>query len=190
MVLKLDFSYFISLNPQQMKSLIQTCSQTRYLVLLGALLVGFNILLAQFMPKEHALDLKFAYSPTEAYDSISHLEEKDRVQYAWAILFFDMPYLMAYACFFSGLLFRLKTNQRNLAIPFLVALFDFFENSGILYLLSIFPEESILTATIASISSTGKWILVVILLFLVLLGIVKGLLEKKIGSDPAVKAKI
>ncbi|WP_338221366.1 hypothetical protein [Algoriphagus sp. oki45] len=118
------------------------------------------------------------------------MEEKDRVQYGWAILFFDMPYLMAYACFFSGLLFRLKTNQRNLAIPFLVALFDFFENSAILHLLSIFPEEGKLTAILASISSTAKWILVIVLLILVFLGFFKVLLAKKNDLGSTIKAKI
>ncbi|TNF42182.1 MAG: hypothetical protein EP311_05770 [Cytophagales bacterium] len=173
-----------------MKSLIRACSQTRWLILLGLLLIGFNILLAQYMPSEHALDLQFAYSPEQAYDSLSFLDAAERSQYGWAVTVFDMPYLVAYALFFSGLLYRLRGKKGAWLLPALVAFFDLLENLSILYLLKVFPEKSNWVALVASFSSTSKWVFVFILLTLVAVAVIKSFSKRNNPVEKAIKAKI
>ncbi|GMQ29626.1 hypothetical protein [Algoriphagus confluentis] len=173
-----------------MNSLIQTCSQTRYLIVFGALVICFNVLLARYMPEEHALDLQFAYSPTQAYDSLAQMEESERNQYSWAVTVFDMPYLLAYGLFFSGILYRLSRKNQSWLIPFAVAFFDLLENISILLLLRAFPEKSTWVALLASFSSTSKWIFVLILFSMIGLGLFNRLFKRQKPMGKAIKAKI
>jgi hypothetical protein len=130
------------------------------LVLLLLLLVGFNFLLAHFYPKEHALDLKFAYASDEAYESLSRLGPIQRDDYLLSILVLDMPYLIAYSSFLSGISFRIW-KLRRVCVPVLLTLSaDFFENLSVIQMLNHYPQKLSHWVLFASFCTTSKWVFV------------------------------
>lgn len=159
-----------------MHSLFHFLSKWRNLLLLFGLIIIANILLVQYMPKEHALDLKFAYTPDEAHASIASLNSEERSNYKLGILAFDMPYLVIYCLFFSGILVKLWKKKRLVIIPFAILIFDFFENLMVLQILKSFPDQNEVVALSASIFTTGKWLMVGALLVSIISGLIYSLL--------------
>lgn len=131
------------------------------------------------MPKDHALDLKFAYSAQEAYDSILQLDESELSRYKVGILGLDMPYIVFYGLFFSGVLLKLWKSQWTILIPMTIMVMDFFENLMVLQILNHLPEQRLSLGSMASFFTTGKWIFVSILGLSILLGLVKKVFLRK-----------
>lgn len=154
-----------------MNPLFHFLSKWRNLLLLFALFILANVLLGQFMPKEHALDLKFAYSSDEAFAALANLNDEERSNYKLGILAFDMPYLVIYGLFFSGILFKLWKKKWVALIPTAVAIFDLLENILVLQILKIFPDQNFGLAQFASVFTTGKWVMAGFLLVLILVGL-------------------
>ncbi|WP_157963192.1 hypothetical protein [Algoriphagus litoralis] len=162
-----------------MKSPLQILSNWKILLLLFALVLLANFLLGQFMPKEQALDLKFAYSAKEAYDSILQLDENGLKRYRFGILALDMPYILIYGLFFSGVMFKLWGRPWTILIPISIMVLDFFENVMVLEMLGHLPEQHLNLGSLASIFTTGKWIFVSILGLSILSGLIRNLFFKK-----------
>jgi len=139
-------------------------------LLFGLILIA-NIFLGLHMPKEHALDLKIAYTPDEAHAAIANLTSEEIRKYRLGILAFDMPYLVIYALFFSGILVKLWKKRWVVLIPFAIMMFDFFENLMVLQILKSFPDQNELIALLASIFTTGKWVMAGVLLVSILVGL-------------------
>ena len=162
-----------------MKSLIQVLSNWKTLLVLFALVLLVNFLLGQFMSKEHALDLKFAYSAQEAYDSILQLDETELSRYKIGILGLDMPYIIIYGLFFSGVLLKLWESRWMILIPIAIMVLDFFENIMVLQILNHMPEQRLALGSMASIFTTGKCIFVSILGLCIVSGLIRNLFTKK-----------
>lgn len=158
-----------------MHSLFHFLSKWRNLLLLFGLMIIANVLLVQYMPKEHALDLKFAYTADEAYAAIANLKSEERSNYKLGILAFDMPYLVIYCLFFSGILVKLWEKKWIVLIPSIIMVFDFFENIMVFQILKSFPDQNKLLAWSASIFTTGKWVMVGVLLISILVGLIYSL---------------
>lgn len=124
------------------------------------------------MPKEHALDLKFAYFPDEAYAAVANLNSEEISNYKFAILAFDMPYLVIYCLFFSGILVKLWKEKWVIIIPLAIMIFDFFENILVLQILKTFPDQYEVLAVSASFLTTGKWVMVGVLFVSIISGLI------------------
>ena len=64
-----------------MTKLLDFVGKKNHLIILFALVILFNVLLSFFMPKDQALDLKFAYTFGEAYQSIETMDLETRQIY-------------------------------------------------------------------------------------------------------------
>lgn len=165
------FPTFGQLKFLTMKLLFQFLSKGKNLLLLFCLFVLFNFLLSSFMPKEYALDLKFAYSVEEAYTAIGHLDLDQRQIYRFGIWVFDMPYMVVYCLLFSGILMKLWKNKTTAWIPLSVFVMDLFENLAVLRILKLYPVQNDSLAILASCFSTTKWVLVGILILALFTGL-------------------
>lgn len=133
------------------------------------------------MPKEYALDLKFAYTVEEAYAAMSQLTIEEQQRYKFGILALDMPYLVIYGLFFSGILVKLWKSKWIVLIPVLIMVMDFFENLMVIQILNLLPDQSATLATLASIFTTSKWILIGVLAGFIILGMVRLLFSRLIS---------
>lgn len=133
------------------------------------------------MPKEYAFDLKFAYTVEEAYAAMSQLTIEEQQRYKFGILALDMPYLVIYGLFFSGILVKLWKSKWIVLIPVLIMVMDFFENLMVIQILNLLPDQSATLATLASIFTTSKWILIGVLAGFIILGMVRLLFSRLIS---------
>lgn len=140
------------------------------LILLTFLFLLFNILLNYFLSSEYALDLKFAYSVDQAYDSIGNLSKPDREIYKFGILALDFPYMIVYGLLTSGLTFCLWKNKWIVLIPVSIMFFDLIENILIISILNNYPNEKPALAILASSATTSKWLFVGVLFLSFLIG--------------------
>jgi hypothetical protein len=154
-----------------MNSVYAFLSKWKNLLLLFCLFLLANVLIGQFMPKDQALDLMFAYSADEVYASLDQLDAEQRKLYSFGLWALDMPYLFIYGLFFSGILMKLWKRKFVVWIPVLIMLMDFFENILALNILHFFPERHDRLASLASLFTTSKWILVGVLAITVISGL-------------------
>ena len=165
-----------------MPSLFKSVSSTKILVILGILFVVFNLLIPQFLPKDQALDLRFAYSEEEAIFLLNQLTANQIDDYRFGLLALDMPYLIVYSLLFGGLLFRFWGNNFIIYVPFLAAFADFMENLGIYQILNVTPVIESPWILLASVFSTFKWIFVAI----IFTGVFGGILRKVLSGKSAI----
>jgi len=150
----------------------------------------FNFLLSYFMPKDYALDLKFAYTYWDAIQSIEAMDLETRSLYKLGIWMLDFPYLVIYSLFFCGLMFRLFGRQPIIYISFLIGTVDIFENILVMAILETFPSTSHLLVLSASFFTTCKWILVVGLILSILVGVIKLFVNKKYSLPSKSEVKV
>lgn len=153
------------------------------------LFLSANFLLSAYMPKEHALDLKFGYSVEEAYGALSQLDTDERERYQQGILALDMPYLVIYFLFFSGILVRIWKKKQVVIIPFAILVFDFLENISVLRMLKLFPEQNEFAAIFASIFTTSKWVMIGVLAAFIILGLILHFFKRSKSESVSVEQK-
>lgn len=164
-----------------MKSLFLFLSKWKNLLILFGLFLLANFLLGKFMPKEYALDLKFAYTVEEAYAAMSQLTIEEQQRYKFGILALDMPYLVIYGLFFSGILMKLWKRNWIILIPVTIMVMDFLENLMVIQILNLFPDQSLILATLASIFTTSKWVTIGVLGGSTILGLFRMLFSRLIS---------
>ena len=145
----------------------------RRIVLLVILLIVSNFLLRQSMPSGLVLDLKFAYSSAEAYESLENMGEELRKDYLKCLLIFDIPYMLIYTSLFIQLFNLYWMGSKIRFLCFGPIVFDFFENATIYTMIQIFPAHSPLFGFGASFFTSVKWVAVAIVVGLILLGLFK-----------------
>ncbi len=157
----------------------------RKLILFGLFIfaIFFNFLLSHFMPKDWALDLRFAYSVEEAYSTLGKMDLAKRDLYRLGIWFLDFPYMVFYSLTLVGLLRKFWGNRLLIKLPFLIAFFDFLENILILKMLRLFPSENDSLAVFASICTSSKWILVGLTVLILLWGLFQRFLIQKVSTS-------
>lgn len=154
------------------------------LIILSCLVILFNILLSSFLPADQALDLKFAYSVKEAYEAIGMLDLETRKIYRLGIWALDLPYMIIYGLLFSGILFKIWEKKKMMLIPLGVVLLDLFENLMVLRILKLYPIENEALATFASFFTTGKWLLVGVMVLMILFGLIHKFFDRKLSTEP------
>jgi hypothetical protein len=171
-----------------MRSLFEFLSKSKNLLLLACLFILFNFLLGSFIPKEYALDLKFAYTADEAYLALGSMNWEIRNIYRMGVWFLDMPYMVIYSLFFTGILFRLWRSRKVAWLTLSILLMDLMENILVLRLLKTFPGRNESLAMYCSLFSTIKWTLVVVMVMMIFIGLVNYL--RHIPAPESQKAKI
>ena len=149
------------------------------LIILFLLTLGFNWLLSHFMPKEYALDLKFAYNSVDVSYALSSMGAESRSIYQLGVWALDLPYLFVYGLFTLGLLHRLYGKGIFLLLPPLVSLMDLCENFLVLELLDYFPKVDATIAFLTSCFTTTKWVLVAVLLSMIIVGVLRSVWIKR-----------
>lgn len=132
------------------------------------------------------LDLQFAYTPKMAYQSISSYSDIIRKSYIIGEMTLDIVYPLFYTLFLSFsifLIYRNKKDNNSLAIqfalvPYIILVSDFIENTGIVTMLSKYPEQLISVAWGTSYFSTLKWVTVAFCFLLIIIGLLNNLRRK------------
>lgn len=128
-------------------------------------------------PGAGPLDLKFAYSPAEAFATIDAFTDQGRAAYRLFLLSADIAYPISYTLMFGWAIVLLARGTRLAPVswplipPLLLLGFDLLENTSIVALLSAYPAKSMALAIAASVFTTLKWIMVGVTIA-VLLGLV------------------
>jgi len=136
------------------------------------------------VPIEIILDVNPLYTPQIANDLMNDLGELGRTSYFSSTLFVDTPYAIIYTfTYMIAVFYLLQKNgwtQRYWLVifPFLIGFLDLFENSGILFLISNYPNHFDGLVTIMSKITLFKWVFAV-LTFITLLVLTSRFLWKK-----------
>ena len=125
------------------------------------------------------LDLKFGFTPDEAYNMLSAYGEEGRKVYFLIEACIDIIYPIIYTITNLLLLsFVFKRGfpadsfiQKLNILPLLVIIADLAENSGIITILNAFPERADSAANFASTAGIFKWITFGISIVLFLIGL-------------------
>ncbi len=150
-------------------------------VLFGLILVVNLLLFPLFMPSAEGLkplDVRFCYTPDDAYDMIGAYGDNTRDRYIKGIIILDFIYPVIYTFFLGFTLFLLYRKTAPSLIPLLILAFDYIENTGIIILLSTYPDRITLVAWVTSIFTSLKWILVLLVLAAIMAGVLGKFLLK------------
>lgn len=121
------------------------------------------------------LDMKFSYSPREAYDIIKSLGALGRQFYTkWLLMdyVFSLSMMILNSIFITYFLKKLSISvkiQKINLLPYFRGAFDYMENCFILLMLFKYPKELMVVASIASLMTIIKWILYIISLMVVII---------------------
>ncbi len=115
-----------------------------------------------------ALDMRFSYTPEQAYRMIAAYGEEGRRYYATIALTLDtiFPLLVAllFGLAFTYLIERTRSPRSPLLrlryLPLAAMLADLLENAGIVSMLLSYPDRLNALARLTSLFSTAKWLLV------------------------------
>lgn len=173
-----------------MKRFLNFVSRPVSIFVLAILLILFNGLLMLSIPKEFALDLKFAYSVSDVFLALDSMGRQAREFYRMGIWVLDFPYMAVYSLFFTGILFRLWGEGRLLVLPFVIGFFDLLENLSVLALLDSFPSIPWGLAVTASAFTTLKWVFVIFMMASVLGGLIRAIIHRKYSPDTASRFEI
>ena len=154
------------------------------MILLGIILFINLVLLPQSITSVKSmnngpLDLLFFYTPQKAFQMIASYGEAGRAAYRTFALTIDVLYPLVYTlffCLFISFLFqrgevKLNRLQRLNVIPLGAGFFDLLENLSIVAMLSVYPEQSVFLAWLATTFTMLKWIFVGLSFFLISVGI-------------------
>jgi hypothetical protein len=155
------------------------------LLIIGLFVVFVNLPVADPDLISKSLDGQFGYSPEQAFSAIKTYGEDGREQMVW-IHFADFILIIVYTsmfCLAISWLFQRSFDpeskaQRMNLVPLLGGLFDVMENIWITILLVAHPAEPKFVAWLATIFTTGKYILGIPIFLLLIIGIVRFLTIK------------
>lgn len=121
------------------------------------------------------LDMKFSYSPREAYDVIKNLGALGRQFYIkWLLMDFlvSLSTMLLFSILITYFLKKLSIGEKiqkiNL-LPYIRGAFDYLENCFILIMLFNYPKEFMVAASIANLMTIIKWVLYIISLMVVII---------------------
>ncbi|KAF0109055.1 MAG: hypothetical protein FD146_99 [Anaerolineaceae bacterium] len=165
----------------------------KLVAILAALYLAFNffILPAMSVPGEPPLpilDLKFWYTPQEAYQAISLYSPQARQASVVMHLTIDVVYPLVYGLLLSLLLvlvFRHAAPQHSQLplLPWRAVIADYLENLGLAAMFLLYPSQFSLLSWATAIFTALKWIQVgfsVLALFAGILLLVLGRLKRRV----------
>lgn len=131
------------------------------------------------------IDLTFGFNPQRTLQMVADYGDAGRGYYRQLEMTIDLAYPLVYAFLFSVLI-TLIYRRLNSApvrhlnmVPFFAMAFDFLENFVIIQLLTHYPEQSVLMATLCEIFKLLKWLMLGLIIFLVVAGLLKLLFRRK-----------
>jgi hypothetical protein len=137
------------------------------------------------------IDLRFFYSPDEAYRMIESYGEDGRRNYALVESTVDIVYPLTYATLLSLILtfaYRRVAGpdhplQQARLLPYGVMLVDFSENAGIVTMLLRYPARYNALARLTSVFTLTKWLGFAVIIVLTLGGLITVGVKKVTASD-------
>ncbi len=152
------------------------------LILLFSIVVIVNFLLFPLlMPAGEGLrplDIMFAYSPSEAYEMIASYGEETRKNYIRGLLFIDFAYPVIYSLLLGFGIYLSWRNPRLSLQPLVIMAADYLENTGIIIMLSAWPEQITALAIATSIFTTLKWLMVALSVIIIIAGFARKLITR------------
>lgn len=132
-----------------------------------------------------SLDGQFTYTPEQAFSAVASYGEDGRVQMLWIHLadFILLALYTSMFCLTISWLFQRgfqpgsKMQRLNL-VPILGGFFDLMENLWIMALILIYPAQSTSVAWLSAIATTGKYIMGIPIMLLLLIGLVKAAMNR------------
>jgi hypothetical protein len=165
-----------------MRTFIQkTATWKNILILMGIMLLFEFLFFPAMLPKgEHAviLDTSLAYNGGDAYKIIENYDAGMRQSYIFNAVSLDLIFPVIYTLLFAFAIYLLFGNSTLALLPFLQMLFDYLENTGIVIMLSAWPNKFMWMATCTSVFSMIKWSLVGISTLIILVGGVRFLISR------------
>jgi hypothetical protein len=132
-----------------------------------------------------SLDGKFAYTPEQAFSAVASYGDANRAQMIWIHLadFFLITLYTLMFCFSISWLFQRSFSldnrmQRLNVVPILGGFFDVLENVWIITIILVFPAQPTVVALLSTISTTGKYIMGVPIVLLLVIGLVKAAMNR------------
>jgi hypothetical protein len=124
------------------------------------------------IPLNEILDVHFGFTTDYVQQFFTSIETEGRKAYLLSTGLVDTPYAMIYGFVYAIILIFIIKNKMYsgrlrylILLPFLISLFDLVENTGIIYLVSTYPESNDMVVSIASFANQLKWIFAGITLF-------------------------
>ena len=139
-----------------------------------------------FPVSTNGTDLRFAYSPTEAFAKLVAFSDVGRSAYRSFLLTADIIYPVSYTLFFLwsiALLGRqsdMQNDAKLMTAPLLLLVFDMLENTTIILLLTLYPSKPVALALVASVFTTTKWIFAGLTMFQIAVMLVQIALKNRI----------
>lgn len=157
-----------------MKHFLKKHSTTRNIISLVLLWILFNIgfFIAFTNLDEQLLDLKLYYNAAEAQEMIHSYGFDGRTIYINGILLLDYLYPIVYSLLLIFIIFRLGSNIKLSVIPLPAIIFDYLENSSIVWMLYKYPETYGI-GNISGIFTLLKWSFVIISILLIIVLLIK-----------------
>jgi len=116
------------------------------------------------------LDMRYWYTPEDAYRLLSELGSKGRRIYAATELTLDLLFPFVYGSLLAILMVHLQENSRCALLPLTAALADWAENITIVYLISNYEERPSPVAWLGAVCTATKWTLLLISTMVILIG--------------------
>ncbi|MBN1430008.1 MAG: hypothetical protein JXB07_16685 [Anaerolineae bacterium] len=165
------------------------------LSIIAAFVLVINLPLADPTLISMSLDGQFAYTPEQAFSAMASYGNEGRVQMLWIhladfiliILYTSMFCLTISWLFQRGFQLDSRMQRLNL-VPILGGFFDLMENLWIITLLLIYPAQPTLVAWLSTISTTGKYIMGIPIILLLLIGLIKAAMNRFKAQEGVITA--
>ncbi|HEY0109307.1 MAG TPA: hypothetical protein VGB67_06730 [Fibrella sp.] len=131
------------------------------------------------------IDLTFGFNPSRTLQMVADYGPEGRAYYARVELTVDMLYPLVYSLLFAvilALLFRNKSYRPFASVtllPFLTLLCDYLENAAIVGLLTTYPGQSPVLATLCELAKLIKWLLFGLIIGFILYGLFRRIIPTR-----------
>lgn len=155
------------------------------LSIIAAFVILINLPLADPDLISMSLDGQFAYTPEQAFSAVASYGDDGRAQMIWihlADFILITLYTLMFCLSISWLFqrgFKLDNRMQRLnLVPILGGFFDLMENIWIITLILSYPTQPTVVAWLSTISTTGKYIMGIPIVLLLLIGLVKAAMNR------------
>lgn len=164
-----------------MKTFLHKHASNRNIIILLVLFLLFQqVLFPHLLPKgEDAimLDTQLFYNAEQATEIMNNYTDDMQRGFITGALTLDLVFPWIYTLLLVFLFVRFFKNSTIAFSPFLILIFDYLENAGIVIMLSAFPQKLPTLTALTALFSGIKWILLFIITALLLFGILKKILQ-------------
>jgi hypothetical protein len=152
---------------------------------IAALVLLFNLPLADPTLISMSLDGQFAYAPKQAFSAVASYGDNGRVQMIWIhlgdfilITLYTLMFCLSISWLFQRGFKRASRMQRLNLIPVLGGFFDVMENIWIITIILVYPAQPTAVAWLSTISTMGKYIMGIPIVLLLVIGLAKAAMNR------------